>query len=148
MQPHEIQLTINVGSWRLFTLRKNDPNFQQFSERVFSRDNHTCRFCSFQAKAYQEVINLDRNFRNNKINNLATACCFCAQCFFLRSAKTWIFTLVRNRCFDILRKLKRQPEGISADDVFAETELELSVDPEQQQASEIQIANIQQYLHQ
>ncbi|MCB1671810.1 MAG: sigma-70 family RNA polymerase sigma factor [Gammaproteobacteria bacterium] len=64
------------------------------------------------------------------------------------SAQTWIFTLVRNRCFDILRKLKRQPDGISADDIYAETELELSVDPEQQQAAEIQLEQIQQYFGQ
>ena len=64
------------------------------------------------------------------------------------SAQTWIFTLVRNRCFDILRKLKRQPEGISADDIYAETEYELSVDPEQEQANLIQIDQIRQYFDQ
>lgn len=62
------------------------------------------------------------------------------------SAQTWIFTLVRNRCFDILRKMKRQPEGISADDVFAETEQQLSVDPEQQQTNEIQLEQIGQHF--
>ena len=61
------------------------------------------------------------------------------------SAQGWIFTLVRNRCFDMLRKLKRQPEGISADDIFAESEPELSVSPEQQQLAEIQVDQIQQY---
>ena len=34
------------------------------------------------------------------------------------SAKGWIFTLSRNRCFDILRKQKRQPNCISADDIW------------------------------
>ena len=62
------------------------------------------------------------------------------------SAQTWIFTLVRNRCFDILRKMKRQPEGISADDIYSETEYELSVDPEQEQANQIQIDQISQYF--
>jgi len=62
------------------------------------------------------------------------------------SAQTWIFTLVRNRCFDILRKLKRQPEGISADDIYAETEQELSVNHEQEQANQIQIDQISQYF--
>lgn len=61
------------------------------------------------------------------------------------SAQTWVFTLVRNRCFDMLRKLKRQPDGISADDVYAEVEMELSVDPEAQQGFEIQIAKIEQF---
>ena len=64
------------------------------------------------------------------------------------SAQTWIFTLVRNRCFDILRKMKRQPDGISADDIFAETEQELSVDPGREQANQIQIEQISQYFDQ
>ncbi|MEQ8953292.1 MAG: sigma-70 family RNA polymerase sigma factor [Gammaproteobacteria bacterium] len=34
------------------------------------------------------------------------------------SAQNWIFTLTRNRCFDALRKLKRQPQTVNADDVF------------------------------
>jgi RNA polymerase sigma-70 factor (ECF subfamily) len=62
------------------------------------------------------------------------------------SAQTWIFTLVRNRCFDILRKMKRQPEGISADDIYAETEYELSVDPEQEQSTLIPMDQISQYF--
>src|SRR5262249_1331448 len=31
------------------------------------------------------VINLDGNFYNNKISNMITSCCFCAQCFFLEA---------------------------------------------------------------
>ncbi len=34
------------------------------------------------------------------------------------SAQSWIFTLTRNRCFDILRKIKRQPSTVSADDIW------------------------------
>ena len=34
------------------------------------------------------------------------------------SADNWIFTLTRNRCFDLLRKLKRQPSCVSADDIW------------------------------
>ena len=34
------------------------------------------------------------------------------------SAQSWIFTLTRNRCFDILRKVKRQPSTVSADDIW------------------------------
>jgi len=28
---------------------------------------------------------LDHNYHNNKLSNLTTACCFCAQCFFLEA---------------------------------------------------------------
>lgn len=34
------------------------------------------------------------------------------------SAQGWIFTTARNRCFDILRKLKRQPQCVTADDIW------------------------------
>ena len=34
------------------------------------------------------------------------------------NAQSWLFTLTRNRCFDILRKLKRQPNCVSADDIW------------------------------
>lgn len=34
------------------------------------------------------------------------------------TAQSWIFTLTRNRCFDMLRKIKRQPSTVSADDIW------------------------------
>ena len=47
------------------------------------------------------------------------------------SADNWIFTLARNRCFDLLRKAKRQPICVSADDIWPlgeETEPALDLD--------------------
>lgn len=80
-----LTLSITPGAWRLFAARKADPAFLKFSEQVFKRDNNMCQFCGFQARTYQEVVNLDHNFRYNKIENLVTACCFCTQCFFLEA---------------------------------------------------------------
>ena len=34
------------------------------------------------------------------------------------TAQGWIFTTARNRCFDMLRKLKRQPQCVTADDIW------------------------------
>jgi RNA polymerase sigma-70 factor, ECF subfamily len=34
------------------------------------------------------------------------------------SAQGWIFTITRNRCFDMLRKIKRQPNCVTADDIW------------------------------
>ena len=70
-------------AWRLFSIRKTDPAFQPFGAQVLKRDEYMCQFCGFQAKKYQEVVNLDSNYHNNHLSNLVTACCFCAQCFFL-----------------------------------------------------------------
>ncbi len=85
MPYHDLTLVARPGNWRLFAARKADPAFQKFSERVWLRDNYTCQFCGFQAKEFQEVINLDRNFYNTKLSNMVTACCFCTQCYFLEA---------------------------------------------------------------
>jgi intracellular multiplication protein IcmJ len=85
IQMPQLELRASPDSWRLFSSRKSDVHFSNFEKKVFERDNHTCVYCGFQAKIYQEVINLDGNFRNNKISNMATACVYCAQCFFLES---------------------------------------------------------------
>lgn len=82
---HQINLTAVPDAWRLFSLRKADPAFQNFERKIFERDQYTCQFCGFQAVQFQEVINLDQNYRNNKLPNLVTACCFCSQCFFLEA---------------------------------------------------------------
>jgi intracellular multiplication protein IcmJ len=81
----QIKLVATPGSWRLYSSRKIDERFKAYELKVFRRDRYTCQFCGFQARLYQEVINLDCNYANNKLTNLVTACCFCAQCFFIES---------------------------------------------------------------
>lgn len=78
-------LRASADSWRIFSARKMDKNFVAFERKVLERDNFACRFCGFQAQEHQEVVNLDGNFRNNKLENLVTSCIFCSQCFFLES---------------------------------------------------------------
>ncbi len=82
---YPLKLSMNPEGWRAFTARKQDPAFQNFGKKVLRRDNYACQFCGFQARDYQEVINIDQNYVNNKLSNLVTACCFCTQCFFLES---------------------------------------------------------------
>lgn len=82
--PH-IRLKASAGAWRLYSARQADPRFKAFEKKVFERDNYTCRFCGFQARSFQEVVNLDGNYTHNKLENLATSCCFCTQCFFIES---------------------------------------------------------------
>lgn len=81
----QLQLIAMPGNWRIFMSRKADRAFRAFQDRVLHRDNHTCQFCGFQARDFQEVINLDQNYQNNKMSNMMTSCVFCAQCFFLES---------------------------------------------------------------
>ncbi|NKB46536.1 MAG: HNH endonuclease [Legionellales bacterium] len=80
-----LSLRAEPGKWQHFAARKVDEAFRVFAEKVFKRDQYTCQFCGFQAKDYQEVINLDNNYQNNKLSNMVTSCCFCAQCQFVES---------------------------------------------------------------
>ncbi len=84
-ESNKLKLVASPGSWRLYSARKADERFKSFELKVFQRDRYTCQFCGFQAKLFQEVVNLDGNYTNNRLANMATACCFCAQCFFIES---------------------------------------------------------------
>lgn len=81
----ELQLAANLTGWRIFVRRKQDKAFLPVQKRVFERDIYTCQYCGFQAKEFQEVVNIDGNYNNNKLSNMITACCFCTQCLFLQS---------------------------------------------------------------
>ena len=89
MPGNKSQLTLTLktssGAWRLFSARQADVKFQPFAERVLHRDAYTCIYCGFQAQLHQQIINLDHDYTNNSLDNLATTCCFCAQCFFVES---------------------------------------------------------------
>jgi intracellular multiplication protein IcmJ len=82
---HNLSLAVNLAGWRIFVRRKLDKAFLPVQKRIFERDAYTCQFCGFQAKEYQEIVNLDGNYANNKLGNMLTACCFCSQCLFLES---------------------------------------------------------------
>jgi intracellular multiplication protein IcmJ len=82
---NKLKLMATPGSWRLDSARKVDERFRALEQKVFQRDRYTCQFCGFQARLFQEVVNLDNNYANNKMPNLVTSCCFCAQCFFVES---------------------------------------------------------------
>ncbi|KTD28711.1 HNH endonuclease [Legionella israelensis] len=82
---YSLRLMATPGSWRLYSARKADKRFKAFEEKILQRDRYTCQFCGFQAKNFQEIVNLDGDYTNNRMTNLLTACCFCAQCFFVES---------------------------------------------------------------
>ncbi len=81
----EIFLNASLGNYSQFISRKRNKAFRQIAKKIWQRDDHTCQFCGFQAQEYQEVVNYDQNYRRNTMSNMGTACCFCAQCFFLES---------------------------------------------------------------
>jgi intracellular multiplication protein IcmJ len=80
-----VVLTAKRGNWQRFMARKADKSFLEIRDKIFARDDYICRYCGFQSKQYQEILNIDQNYEHNKLDNMATACHFCAQCFFLDS---------------------------------------------------------------
>jgi intracellular multiplication protein IcmJ len=80
MELLSLGLGINLDGASLFQNRKADDAFLSLQNKVWSRDDYTCRFCGFHAKQHQEVVNTNGNYRDNKLGNLATACVFCAHC--------------------------------------------------------------------
>src|SRR5947207_10905682 len=82
---HDLQLAVNLAGWRVFVRRKHDKAFLPVSKKILGRDAYTCQYCGFQAAEYQEIINLDGDYTNNKLSNMAVACCFCVQALFLQS---------------------------------------------------------------
>ena len=82
---HALTLSSKLGTWAAYTGRKANPAFLKLQKKIFARDQYTCQFCGFQAKEFQEVVNIDQNYANNKPDNLVTSCVFCSQCFFLES---------------------------------------------------------------
>lgn len=79
----EIRLTARRGNWRKYYARKQNKRFQKLAQQIFKRDQYTCRYCGFIAGRFNEVVNIDQNYDNNTLDNMVTACGFCAQCFFL-----------------------------------------------------------------
>lgn len=82
---HPVSLSCEIGRWQAFHRRRTHKNYAELSKRVWARDRYTCQFCGFQAKDFQEVINLDQDYKNNKLENCVTSCIFCAQCHFIES---------------------------------------------------------------
>ena len=81
----EIVLNASLGNFSNFSSRRKSAKFRQIAAQILARDNYTCQYCGFQAKEYQEIVNRDQDYCNNRPSNLVTACCFCSQCFFLES---------------------------------------------------------------
>lgn len=55
------------------------PN--DIKQQVFERDDFSCQCCGFKSKKYQEIHYRNDDESDHKVNNLATVCIFCHQCF-------------------------------------------------------------------
>lgn len=64
------------------------------------------------------------------------------------NAQSWIFTLARNRCFDMLRKQQRQPSCVSADDIWPTGEMPADNDDIDEQLESIEKSQMKQLYEQ
>lgn len=76
-------LNASLSNYEIFLRRKKSKKFIEVAQYIQKRDKHTCRFCGFSANLYFEIVNANQNFRDNRADNLVTACPYCTQCFFL-----------------------------------------------------------------
>lgn len=53
----------------------------EMRQKVFEKDENTCRFCGFTSGKYQDVVFADGDKKNLHTDNLLTACIYCQQCF-------------------------------------------------------------------
>lgn len=80
---YPLTLSANLDGWRLFNARRKNSDFQKIAQKVFVRDKYKCQFCGFRDLLHQEVANLNGNYRQNELSNLATCCALCIECNFL-----------------------------------------------------------------
>jgi intracellular multiplication protein IcmJ len=80
-----INLIAKRGNWPRFHSRRSNESFTKLEKRILDRDQNTCRYCGFTSDKYQVVVNINNDYNPGQSHqdNLATACLFCAQCFFL-----------------------------------------------------------------
>lgn len=80
-----IVISAKRGNWPRFKARRNNKSFLKLEEQTLARDQNTCRYCGFTSDRYQVVVNINQDYNPGQSvpDNLATACVFCAQCFFL-----------------------------------------------------------------
>ena len=50
---------------------------------VLQRDDHTCRYCGFHSKKYQDIKFAGKSEKDTGADHYVTACTFCYQCFHL-----------------------------------------------------------------
>ncbi len=61
----------------------DDEALLELRRQVHERDENCCGWCGFVAKRYQDIRYLNGNRLDHRLDNMATICLFCAQCFAL-----------------------------------------------------------------
>lgn len=52
-------------------------------QQILERDDYVCQCCGFRSMKYQDIVPRNGDYYDTRMDNLATACIFCQQCFYL-----------------------------------------------------------------
>ena len=84
---HDLILSATRASWQIpahhGTEQDAASSMKEVRQKVLARDNFTCVFCDFKSQKWQEIHHLNDDHTDFSLDNLATACPFCHQCFHL-----------------------------------------------------------------
>lgn len=80
---NEIILSVKRSIHRNDDPRKDYANeeYKKIRPSILARDKHTCQYCNFRSKKFQEVHHIDDDHSNNVETNLITTCPLCHACF-------------------------------------------------------------------
>jgi intracellular multiplication protein IcmJ len=53
----------------------------ELRQKILDRDDYTCQCCGFRSMKYQDILHKNGVIKDKRIENLATVCIFCHQCF-------------------------------------------------------------------
>jgi intracellular multiplication protein IcmJ len=75
-------LPVTLGIARSGNPQTSSPALSpELRQKILERDGHSCRFCGFTSRKYQDVHALNGNLADVSADNLVTSCIFCQQCF-------------------------------------------------------------------
>ena len=87
MKDKRLPIVLSVSkSSRSISKAETDPSkvlTGDLKKKVFERDNYECRCCGFVSQKYQDVHFINGVETDLRLDNLATTCIFCQQCFAL-----------------------------------------------------------------
>lgn len=83
LYPLTIGIAQNMRGAKVYedALRTQELLTPEIRQKIFERDNNTCRHCGFTSQKYQDISFVDGDKSNLQADNLLTACIYCEQCF-------------------------------------------------------------------
>lgn len=90
-----LPLSISVSDQKLTSddpALNADTGWINQKNKVFARDDHTCRYCGFRSTKWQEIQFLDGRSTNRDTDNMVTSCLFCWQVnnFTTSASRGWV----------------------------------------------------------